>query len=207
MQTVHDLVRLAASRAPRQLAIVADRSARRLTYAELLQAIDRLAAGLARRGIAAGARVATCLPNLYDHALALLALDRLGAVPALINARLKPEDVSELIRQGTMRAAIVAAERAFAGAARAALPPSAPLITVGGAVDGSADLATCADEAAAPPAYVRPAPDATAFVFYTSGTTGLPKGAEIPHRAAEARLLYMSTQCGMTHGPHNRVLG
>ena len=207
MQTVHDLVRLAASRAPRQVAIVDDRSPRRLTYAELLQAIDRLAAGLARRGIAAGDRVATCLPNLYDHALALLALDRLGAVPALINARLKPEEVGELIRQGAMRAAIVAADRAFAGAARAALPPNAPLVTAGGAVDGSTDLAACADEAYVPPTYVRPAPEATAFVFYTSGTTGLPKGVEIPQRAAEARLLYMSTQCGMVHGTHNRVLG
>jgi acyl-CoA synthetase (AMP-forming)/AMP-acid ligase II len=207
MQTVHDLVRLAARRAPRQMALVDDRSARRLTYAELLQAIDRLAAGLTRSGIGAGDRVATCLPNLYDHALALLALDRLGAVPALINARLKPEDVGELIRQGTMRAAIVAADRAIIGAARSALPPGAPLLTVGGAVDGSADLGVCAEEAGPPPAYVRPTPEATAFVFYTSGTTGLPKGAEIPHRAAEARLLYMSTQCGMTHGMHNRVLG
>ena len=207
MQTVHDLVRLAARRAPGQLAIVDDRSARRLTYTVLPQVIDRLAAGLARRGIAAGDRVATCLPNLCDHAFALLALERLGAVPALINARLKPEEVGELISQGTMRAAIVAADRAVVDAARAALPGNAPLLTVGGAVDGSADLAACAEETGQPPAYVRPAPDATAFIFYTSGTTGLPKGAEIPHRAAEARLLYMSTQCGMTHGTHNRVLG
>ena len=81
------------------------------------------------------------------------------------------------------------------------------MITVSGDVEGGTDLATCAGDAGTLPAYVRPAPEATAFVFYTSGTTGLPKGAEIPQRAAEARLLYMSTQCGLTHGTHNRVLG
>src|SRR5687768_6109594 len=98
MQTVHDLVRLAASRAANRIAIVDDRSGRRPTYAALLAEIDRVAAGLAGSGIAAGDRVATCLPNIYDHALALLALDRLGAVPALINARLKPDEVGALIR-------------------------------------------------------------------------------------------------------------
>src|SRR5258706_15514316 len=137
MQTVHDLVRLAASRAPRQLAIVDDRSDRKLTYAELLPEIDRIAAGFAAHGIRPGAIVATCLPNLYEHALALLALDRLGAVPALINARLKPEDVGELIRQGAMKAALVMADAKTGAAARAALPAAAPVFTVGGSVDGT----------------------------------------------------------------------
>jgi len=207
MQTVHDLVRLAAARAPRQCAIVDDRSARTLTYAELLPAIDRIAAGFAARGIRPGARVATCLPNLYEHALALLALDRLGAVPALINARLKPDDVGELIRQGTMSAALVPADRAFVAAARGALPADAPVFTVGGALEGTIDFAAVSAPPETLPAYVRPQPDATAFVFYTSGTTGLPKGAELPHRATEQRMLYMSTQCGLVHGTHNRVLG
>ena len=89
MQTLHDLVRHSACRAPHQLAIVDDLSERKLTYAELLAEIDRFAAGFSQRGIRMGDIVATCLPNLYEHALALLALERLGAVPALINARLK----------------------------------------------------------------------------------------------------------------------
>ncbi len=210
MQTVHDLLRLAARRAPRQLAIADDRSGRKLAYAELVAEIERIAAGFGARGIGAGSFVATCLPNLYEHALALLALERLGAVPALINARLKPEDVGELIRQGGMSAALVLADRSAVAAVRAALPAGAPIVTVGpreSAGDGVIDFASLAAGPATLAPYRRPSPEATAFVFHTSGTTGLPKGVEIPHRAAEARLLYMSTQCGMTHGTHNRVLG
>jgi len=207
MQTAYDLVRLAARRAPNQLALVDDRSDRRLTYAQLLPALDRIAAGLMARGIGPGERVATCLPNLYEHGLALLALARLGAVPALINARLKPEDVARLIEQGRMAAAVMPAEARIAAAARAALPKGAPLMTVGGAVEGTTDFAACTGDPDGLPPYVRPDPEATAFVFYTSGTTGLPKGAELPHRATDPRLLYMSTQCGLVHGTHNRVLG
>ncbi len=207
MQTLHDLVRHAACRAPHQLAIVDDLSERKLTYAELLTEIDRFAAGFSQRGIRMGDIVATCLPNLYEHALALLALERLGAVPALINARLKPEDVGELIRHGAMHAAIVPANKNVVSIARAALAPGASVITVGGTVDDTIDITTCAADPNHLPPYARPAQDTTAFVFYTSGTTGVPKGAEIPNRATEARLRYMATQCGMVHGTHNRVLG
>ena len=207
MQTAYDLVRLAARRAPEQPALVDDRSDRMLTYAQLLSTIDRIAAGLSARGIGAGQRVATCLPNVYEHGLALLALTRLGAVPALINARLKPEDVRHLIDQGRMTAAIMPADARMATAAQAALPKGAPVMTVGGALEGTTDFAACSGDPDGLAPYVRPDPEATGFVFYTSGTTGLPKGAELPHRATEPRLLYMSTQCGMVHGTHNRVLG
>jgi len=207
MQTVHDLVARGRARAPKQLAIVDDRSARKLTYAELLAEIERVAAGFAACGVKPGGIIATCLPNLYEHALTLLALDRLGAIPALINARLKPDDVGELIHQGGMSAALVMADRAAVAAARAALPERAPIVTMGGALEGTIDFASLAAAPGSLAPYARPHPDATAFVFYTSGTTGLPKGAEIPHRAAEPRLLYMATQCGLVHGTHNRVLG
>ncbi len=50
-------------------------------------------------------------------------------------------------------------------------------------------------------------PKSTAFIFYTSGTTGLPKGVVIPHRTSEHRIVWISTQAGLRHGTHNRTLG
>ena len=55
-----------------------------------------------------------------------------------------------------------------------------------------------------------PRPDpggSTAFIFYTSGTTGLPKGVVITHRTTEHRIVWLSTQAGLRHGTHNRTLG
>ena len=207
MQTAYEFIQLAALRAPDHPAIVDDRLERTLTHAQLVEEADRVAAGLQKSGIAAGDLVATCLPNLYEHGLALLALTRLGAIPALINARLKPEDVNRLIEQGKMASAIVSADATIVGAVRGALPKNAPVITVGGEIDGTIDFAACLADPASLAAYVRPDPEATAFIFYTSGTTGLPKGVHLPERAADARASYLSVQCGLVHGTHNRVLG
>jgi 2-furoate---CoA ligase len=207
MQTAYDFVYLAAQRAPDRLAIADDASDRSLTYAALLEEIDAIAAGFAAQGIAPGDIVATCLPNLYDHGLALLGLARLGAIPAMINARLKPQDAGRLIEQGKMKGALVLSDPAFVGAARDALPKGAPVLTTGKAIDGGFCFDDCRGPASGLAPVRRPDPEETAFVFYTSGTTGLPKGVEIPHRATDARMLYMAVQCGLTHGPHNRVLG
>ena len=207
MQTAYDLVRLAAQRAPDHPALVDDRTDRALTYTQLVAEIDCVAAGLAAQGLRAGQLVATCLPNSFDHALALLALARLGAVAALINARLKSEEVGQLIAQGKMAGAIVAADQNFVAAARTALPPGSPLITLGGMLPGTVAFADCRADPAALQAPGNPDPEATAYVFYTSGTTGLPKGVEIPYRATDSRVLYLSVQCGLVHGRHNRILG
>ncbi len=207
MQTAYDFVRLAALRAPDHPAIVDDRLDRTLTYAQLVDEIDRVAAGLESFGIGAGDLVATCLPNLYEHGLALLALTRLGAIPALINARLKPEDVSRLIEHGRMASAIVAADANLVAAARSALPKDAPVLTVGGTIDGTIDFMACVADPDDLAGYAPSDAEATGFIFYTSGTTGLPKGVHLPHRVTDPRMLYMSTQCGLMHGTHNRVLG
>ncbi|MAF46737.1 MAG: AMP-binding protein [Rhodospirillales bacterium] len=211
MQTTFDFVRLAATRAPDHCAIVDDRIERSLTYLQLVDQIEAVAAGFSSLGINAGDIVATCLGNSYEHGLALLALERLGAIPALINARLKSDDVGRLIEQGRMAGAIVSADESIVAAVKDVLPNSAPLMTVGGSVPGSIPGATEFESSPGPAenlaSYARPDAEATAFIFYTSGTTGLPKGVEIPHRATDSRMLYMSTQCGLVHGTHNKVLG
>ena len=97
MLTMFDLVWMAAERAPDHLAIVDDRTERRLSYRQLIDEIEMVATGPTARSINYGMRVATVLPSTFDHCIALLALAQLGAVPALINFRLRPKDIARFI--------------------------------------------------------------------------------------------------------------
>ena len=194
MQTAYDLVWMAAERTPGQLALVDDRTERKLTYRELLQEVDAVAAGLAGRGVKRGTRLATALPNLFEHCILLLALQRLAAVPALLNFRLQPAEIAKLIEHGEIEGAVVRDDPAVTSALKLKL-----LLTP--------DLSTCRGDPAKLALRPKPAPEDPAFIFYTSGTTGLPKGAVIPHRAIEHRLVFMSTHGGLQAGTHNRALG
>ena len=212
MHTAYDLLLLASRRAPDGLALVDDLSPRRFTYAELVAEVEAIAAGFAARGVGAGTRVATVLNNCIEHALALLALQRLGAVPALLNFRLPPADIAKLVQLGGMAGAIVHSVPELAANLRAVLPKGAMLLGVGAPLAagaqpaGAEPFAACRGDSRALAPAPKPAPDDPAFIFYTSGTTGLPKGAVIPHRAAEHRVLWIPTQAGMRHGGHNRAL-
>lgn len=206
MLTAYQMVWMSAERAPDAIAIVDDKTDRQFTYRELIEEIDGVAAGLFARGIKQGDRVATVLPGLFDHCIVLLALQRLCAVPALINFRLTPDEIAGLISDGKMNAAVTLPDEVVVNAAQTVLPDDSVILSVGGDVAGAENYATCRGDPMTLPC---PSPDREdpAFIFYTSGTTGLPKGVVVAHRSSEHRILWLSTQAGLRHGPHIRTLG
>jgi 2-furoate---CoA ligase len=207
MQTGYDLIWIAAERTPNHIALVDDKTGKALTYRELLYEVDVIATGLAERGIKAGSRVATALPNLFDHCLVLLALQRLAAVPALMNFRLPVDQLATLIRQGEMVGAVILDDPALTPAVSAELPADGVLLTVGDSGPLGENLSSCRGDAGALPEWRKPDPDDAAFIFYTSGTTGAPRGVVVAHRTTEHRIVWLSTQAGLRHGTHLRTLG
>jgi acyl-CoA synthetase (AMP-forming)/AMP-acid ligase II len=203
---MYDLVWAQADRTPDAPALVDDRTDRRLTYRELIAEIDAIAAGLAARGLGAGMRVATCLHGTWEHGLAILALQRLAAVPALVNPRLKPAEVAKLVELGRMRAAILPPQADMIAAVAPTVPKDGLLLATG-AVAAAENFAACRADPARLPPVPKPDREAPCMIFYTSGTTGLPKGVVLPHRTSEHRILWLATQGGVRHGGHTRALG
>ena len=94
---------------PEHTAIVADDI--RLTYAELGEKVDRLAAALERDGVQMGEPVAVISRNCAEFLIIELALYRLGAVSVKINWRYSPEEIQYLLELNEVHLAFVRYER------------------------------------------------------------------------------------------------
>jgi amino acid adenylation domain-containing protein len=172
-ETIWTLFEAQANRHGDKLALI--EGDERMTAAELKAAAEALAARLAARGVGPGARVGLCLDRSARAIVALLAILRLGAAwvpldPTNPDARLRfiaDDSGADLI---VTTAALVdriglPAERAFD-------------------VDA-------ADGATAPLPPVQRDENAIAYVAYTSGSTGQPKGVMGPHRPMLNRFAWM----------------
>jgi long-chain acyl-CoA synthetase len=170
-----------ARRLPDRPAVSDDRSSR--TYRELTERVARLAGGLRAQGLAPGDRVLLSLENCGEFFELLFGCWAAGlcAVPA--NARLHPREV-EFIAEDSGARLLVATQvlaEALAPLAGAVASLDRVVATRSAEYDGLFGEPLGADPGQ---------PADNAWLFYTSGTTGRPKGAVLTHR----NLVFMS-QC------------
>mgnify|MGYP001301457788 CR=1 FL=1 len=126
-----------------------------------------------RHGLAEGTRVAIVMDNSAEYLPALYGIWRAGLCAVPINSKLHAKEVSWIIENSGTR--LVIASTKHADALTAVGIGSVPVITA-----GSADWKALLE--GEPIEKVETPPDADAWLFYTSGTTGRPKGAVLSHR-------------------------
>jgi long-chain acyl-CoA synthetase len=156
-----------ARRWPDKLALV-DRDDR-ITYRDLWRQALECAGGLAERGVRPGDTVALLAPNVADFPRAYYGILAAGATVVPVHLLLTASEMAYVLRDSGATLLVVEASQATTGAAAAA-SAGIPVVVVG-------DLAG----APAPRTYASRRPDDIAVIFYTSGTTGEPKGAELTH--------------------------
>jgi acyl-CoA synthetase (AMP-forming)/AMP-acid ligase II len=172
---------------PARLAL--EDATRRLSYGELDQRVQRLCNVLSARGVTRGARVALLSENRAEYLEVFLAAARLGAVVACQNWRLAPPELRHCLDLVEPSAVLVSPRHAEKLAALGRGGP-APVVL-------GDEYERLLSEALPEAPLAEIDPEDALLILYTSGTTGLPKGALLSHRAEVARHLVVRAEFGV----------
>ncbi|MFQ5565439.1 MAG: AMP-binding protein, partial [Paracoccaceae bacterium] len=167
-----------ARRAPDNPAILWDGG--ELGYGGFEDQVARIAGALRRRhGLKPGDRVGMAMENSAEFLAVLYGIWRAGMTAIPMNAKLHPRELAWILESAGAPLCIATAGQADALGGIGGVPP----IVATGSADYSALLA------GEPVTRVASRPGDAAWIFYTSGTTGRPKGAVLTHRNLTAMSL------------------
>ena len=153
------------------------------TWLELHGRVERLAAALAARGVAAGDRVAMLMGNRPEYVEALLAASRLGAVGVPVNFRLAAGEIAYILENSGAKVLFVDGLGVATGEqAVTQVSQDVELIGVDDAESAAPSrFSAVLEEGHDAIATIDVSEDSPALIMYTSGTTGRPKGAVLTH--------------------------
>ena len=187
-----ELLRRNAARLPAAPALRLEE--RTVTYGELDERSSTLAAVLREREVREGDTVAVLMHNGIEMVETLFAIHKLGAVAAPLNFRLSTEEVTFIL----------------ADVGACGLVADEPLLELTGGAPGidwtlavSGEPGSSYEESLAAASRLEPEQvddDAPAFVMYTSGTTGRPKGAVLTHKNLVVNTWSWAFEVGVARG-------
>lgn len=166
----------------------------RISYDDLNQAADKLAAGFLQLGLKPGDRIAIAASNSPNWLTCLLASTRIGAVLVTLSVLYREREFDSMINQSGARALVCDAEAGgfdfteFVDGLRPQIPSVEHFVFIGGhgfeASHSFEDVAgTDPDGVPIEDYEAGRQPDDPAVILFTSGTTGVPKGATLTHRS------------------------
>ncbi len=212
-----DVVDAYAAQTPDKRALVwcaDDGRNRTFSFAEIKSLSDRAANFFGSLGIRRGDAVMLVLKGRAEFWYCLLALHRLGAVAIPATHMMRRRDIAYRIRRAGVAMVVCVAESDLLDAVDEAQAETGPIlrtkVSVGGRHDGWRSLEdglAASSDAFAPPAGAdAPAPGDTMLLYFTSGTTGLPKMVRHDFRYPLAHILTARYwQCVEDDGLHYTV--
>ncbi|HVO89224.1 MAG TPA: AMP-binding protein [Casimicrobiaceae bacterium] len=187
---VGDLLRVQAMRSPNAPAVT--EGERTLSYEAFNMRVNRAANALRTLGVARGARVAILSENRTEYVELEFACAKLGAIACALNWRLADPELAHCIR--LVAPAIVVVSARFASALGRIDHLDFAVLMLGAPYETALAAASTTEP------HCDVDPEDGLLVLYTSGTTGLPKGALISHRAEVARMHVAREECGLAPG-------
>ena len=178
----YELITFQAKKRGKKVALFVDDE--KITYGDILEAVDKLAAFLAEKGVKRGDKVAFFLRNSPEFIYSIFAASKLGAIVVPINTFLKEDELTYILEDSGSSVLIASAVHGkVVNSSKASNLCQFILWEDEKSVEGEQHYSF--DEALKTETSVEHTPtvlEDTAVIIYTSGTTGKPKGAMLSHK-------------------------
>ena len=181
----------------------------RFTYNEVHAMVRKLAQHLVAHGVGSGTRVALAMRNYPEWVAGYWATISIGAAAVGMNAWWTAPEMEYALNDSAPLVLIADDERLERFQQLTNVPPMHVIsVRTDRAVQGDcvrwADVMSADDPGVLPDATIDPDDDAT--IFYTSGTTGFPKGAQLTHRGSVANIFNIAAMGAITTAAEQKAV-